>query len=90
MYSWTRPRFNGASARRDRAGKGVAARMDQVRLVLTKITVPLEEQELEELKKRASDFGVSPEALVPRAMQELPERSDQEFPRAMKHVLGKK
>ncbi len=56
---------------------------------MTTITVPLADEELAELKKRASNYGVAPEALAHSAIQEMLKRSDQEFQRAMDYVLQK-
>ncbi len=56
---------------------------------MTNILVPLTEEKLEALKKRAQEYNIRPEQLVQAAVDELLVRQDDKFKHALEYVLEK-
>jgi antitoxin FitA len=56
---------------------------------MTSIVVPITEEKLKELKRRATEYNISPERLVQAAVDELLIRKDDKFNRALEYVLEK-
>ena len=53
------------------------------------ITVPLTEETLDALKKRAAEYDIAPERLVQAAVDEMLTRHDEKFERTLDYVLKK-
>jgi hypothetical protein len=56
---------------------------------MTSIVVPISEEKLEELKKRASKYDIEPERLIEAVVDEMLTRHDEKFNRALEYVLKK-
>lgn len=56
---------------------------------MTTITVPLSEEALDALKKRAAAYDIAPERLVQAAVDEMLSRHDEKFERTLEYVLQK-
>lgn len=56
---------------------------------MTTLTISLPEDLLQQLKERAAQLRVAPEELVRASIEELLTRPDEEFQRALSHVLNK-
>lgn len=56
---------------------------------MTTITITLPDDRLQKLKEKASRLRVSPEELVRATVEELLDRPEEEFQRALEYVLNK-
>ena len=56
---------------------------------MSSITIPLPDERLKALKEKAAHLKVSPEELVRASVEEILSRPDDEFDRAVDHVLKK-
>lgn len=56
---------------------------------MTSITIPIEDESLKKLAKRASEYGISPEQLALATLEEMLGRQDDEYKRALEYVLKK-
>jgi antitoxin FitA len=56
---------------------------------MTTMTISLPEDLLQQLKERAAQLRVAPEALVRASIEELLTRPEEEFQRALTYVLNK-
>jgi hypothetical protein len=56
---------------------------------MTTITIPLSEDQLEQLKARAQEVGVAPEELARAGLEEWLNRPHDDFLRAARYVLQK-
>ena len=58
-------------------------------LLMTNLTITLPDNQLEKLKQKAVFLGISPEELVLLSIQELIDRSDDDFKQATDYILNK-
>ncbi len=56
---------------------------------MSRITIPIPDERLTELKRKADELKVSPEELVRASLEELLTRPDEAFERAAEYVLNK-
>lgn len=56
---------------------------------MSAITVSLPDGRLQRLKEIAMQFGITPEELVRISIEEMLTRPEEEFQRALEHVLNK-
>ena len=56
---------------------------------MTTVTIPLSEERHERLRPLAEQAGLSPEEFLKRRVEELLDRTDEEFRRAAEYVLRK-
>lgn len=56
---------------------------------MTNIVIPITEEKLAELKRRALQHNLTPEVLVQAAVDEMLIRNDDKFKRALEYVLDK-
>jgi antitoxin FitA len=56
---------------------------------MTTITIPLSDERIAQLRKWAEQAGLAPEELLRRHVEQLLDRSDEQFQRAADYVLRK-
>ncbi len=56
---------------------------------MTSILVPISEEKLEELKRRATEYNIAPERLAQVTIEEMLIHKDEKFNRALDYVLAK-